>query len=40
MNILNVNSSNILLKSYNSSSLNKIQINVSNNKNNTDKSLK
>ncbi|MDU6114731.1 MAG: hypothetical protein E6649_09940 [Paeniclostridium sordellii] len=40
MNILNVNSSNILLKSYNSSSLNKIQINVSNNKNNPDKSLK
>lgn len=40
MNILNVNSSNILLKSYNRSSLNKIQINVSNNKNNTDKSLK
>ena len=40
MNIFNVNSSNILLKSYNSSSLNKIQINVSNNKNNPDKSLK
>ncbi|QYE99503.1 hypothetical protein [Paraclostridium sordellii] len=40
MNILNVNSSNILLKNYNSSSLNKIQINVSNNKNNPDKSLK
>lgn len=40
MKILNVNSSNILLKSYNSSSLNKIQINVSNNKNNPDKSLK
>ncbi|CEQ20494.1 hypothetical protein [Paraclostridium sordellii] len=40
MNILTVNSSNILLKSYNSSSLNKIQINVSNNKNNPDKSLK
>ncbi|WP_419727161.1 hypothetical protein [Terrisporobacter petrolearius] len=39
MNILNINSSNTLLKSYNSSSLKKIQINGANNKN-TDISLK
>lgn len=39
MNILNINSSNTLLKSYNSSSLKKIQINATNNKN-IDVSLK
>ena len=39
MNILNINSSNTLLKSYNSSSLKKIQTNGANNKN-TDISLK
>ena len=33
MNILNINSGNTLLKSYNSSSLKKIQINSANNKN-------
>lgn len=33
MNILSINSSNTLLKSYNSSSLKKVQINGSNNKN-------
>lgn len=33
MNILNINSANTLLKSYNSSSLKKIQINCANNKN-------
>lgn len=33
MNILNINSANTLLKSYNSSSFKKIQINCANNKN-------
>ncbi|CEN26428.1 hypothetical protein [Paraclostridium sordellii] len=40
MNILNIRSNNLLLKSYKNNSLNKVQVNVTNNKQNTDTSLK